>query len=388
MPGERRPGGRVEPLAVGVDVAAIPLDALGAGQYALELVRALAERDDVRVTLLTRRDDARRWAGIAPRADLVAQAPADRARRLVWEEIGLGPVVRRHREAIEVLHGPHYCLPVAPGVPCVVTVHDLTFVDNPEWHERSKVLYFRRALRLASRRARVVVCVSARSAQRFVELYRPRVPVLVVPHGVDHARFAPGEPGPGADAAALRALGVHPPFVLHTGTIQPRKDLVSLVEAFDRVAGTRRDLSLVLAGGDGWGTETLDAAIASSPVRDRILRLGHVADDVVPALVRSASAVAYPSLEEGFGLPVLEALACGTPVVTTEDSAMSEIAGAAALTVARSAPDQLAGALESLLAGGVAVARRRLAGLELAAGYTWQACAEGHVAAYRQAAGG
>lgn len=387
MPGPQT-GARAAPLALGVDVAAIPLDALGAGQYALELVRALDERDDVTLALLARRDDARRWAGIAPRARLIAEAPVDRARRLVWEEIGLGPVVRRHRASIAVLHGPHYCLPVAPGVPCVVTVHDLTFVDNPEWHERSKVLYFRRALRLASRRARVVVCVSERSAQRFVELYRPTVPVRVVPHGVDHARFTPSEPGPGADAAALRALRVNPPFVLHTGTIQPRKDLVSLVEAFDRVAGGRQGLTLVLAGGDGWGTETLDAAIASSPHRDRILRLGHVPDEVIPALVRSASAVAYPALEEGFGLPVLEALACGTPVVTTEESVMSQIAGPAALTVPRSDPDQLAGAIESLLVGGADVARRRLSGLERAAGYTWQACAAGHVAAYREAAGG
>ncbi|MHB1597398.1 MAG: glycosyltransferase family 4 protein [Acidimicrobiales bacterium] len=385
------PGGSVgalaRPLPVGVDVAAIPVDALGAGQYALELVRALSASTDVALTLVTRRDDGARWAGIAPGAGVLADAPSDRSLRLAWEEVGLAWSVRRHREVFGVLHGPHYSLPLSPGAPCVVTVHDLTFVDNPEWHERPKVLYFRRALRLAARRAAVVVCVSERTARRFCEIYRPDVPVRVVPHGVDHVRFTPTEPGPGVDATVLRGLGVRPPYVLHTGTLQPRKDLVSLVAAFDRLARTQRDLTLVLAGGKGWGTGALDEAIAVSPHRSRVVRLGHVTDEVVPTLVRGASVVAYASLDEGFGLPVLEALACGTPVVTTEDSAMSEIAGTTVITVRRSAPDQLAEALESLLSGGPGVARRRLAGLELASGFTWEACAAGHVAAYHEAAG-
>jgi glycosyltransferase involved in cell wall biosynthesis len=266
-----------------------------------------------------------------------------------------------------------------------VTIHDLTFVDHPEWHERSKVAYFGRALRLASRRADVAVCVSQRTADRFVDLYRPEVPVRVVPHGVDHSRFAPNEPTPGSDAAVLARLGARLPYVLHTGTIQPRKDLATLVAAFDRVAARRPELQLVLAGDDGWGTAALGEAIAASAHGERVLRLGHVADADVAPLVRCAAAVAYPSLEEGFGLPALEALACGTPLVTTEDSTMSELAGDAALLVGRSDPEGLAGALEELLEGGPEVARRRTAGLERASQYTWEACAAGHVAAYREA---
>ncbi|MCU1493011.1 MAG: glycosyltransferase [Acidimicrobiaceae bacterium] len=375
-------------LRIGINVAAIPVEALGAGQYTVELVRALARRDDIALTLVARRDDATRWQNIAPLSTVMANAPSHRGPRLLWEEIGLTATVRTRPANFDVVHGPHYALPAWPGRPTVVTVHDLTFVDHPEWHERSKVLYFRRALRLAARRADVVVCVSERTARRFSEIYHPDAPIRVVPHGVDRERFTSSEPRPGNDSAVLDRLGVRAPYVLHTGTIQPRKDLVTLVAGFSRLADTHRELSLVLAGGNGWGTADLDAAIAASPWRERIVRLGHVDDADVPSLVRVASVVAYPSLEEGFGLPALEAMACGTALVTTQDSVMSELAGDAALLVPRSDATALADALEIALAGGPDVARRRLEGLERASTYTWKACAAGHVDAYREAAAG
>jgi glycosyltransferase involved in cell wall biosynthesis len=372
------------PLAVGVNVAAIPLDALGAGQYAVELVRALDRGDELDLTLVTRRGDAGRWAGIAPRATVLAPAPDGRLARVAWEATGLTLTVRAEPRRFAVLHGPHYSLPASPGCPEVVTVHDLTFIDHPEWHERSKVAYFGRALRLSTRRAAVVICVSERTAARYVECFRPDVPVRVVAHGVDHTRFTPVEPTPGADAGVLARLGLAGPYVLHTGTIQPRKDLPTLVAAFDRLA--RPELALVLAGGDGWGSAALDAAIAAAAARARIVRLGHVADGDVPALVRQAAVVAYPSLEEGFGLPALEALASGTALVTTADSVMSDLADGAALLVAPSDPGALADALEEALTGGADAERRRALGLARAATFSWASCAAGHVGAYREAA--
>lgn len=381
-------GGSGLPVRVALDVSAVPASPIGAGWYTVELARALGGRGDVELTLVSRRGDMVRWRELAGGARVVAGAPDSRPARLVWGELGLGLELRRLGPAVEVVHGPHYTMPAGSGLPAVVTVHDLTFRDHPEWHERSKVLVFRRALRIAARRAAAIVCVSRSTADQLREHYAPRGPVHVVPHGVDHRRFAPTEPAPGADEAVLGRLGLRRPYVLHVGTIEPRKDVPGLVEAFDRMATARPELSLVLAGKDGWGAAAVDTALGGARHRERVRRLGYVAGGDVPALLRGAAAVAYPSLEEGFGLPALEALACGAPLVTTEDSAMAEVTGPAALLVAPGDRAALAGALEELLGGGPAVEARRALGIEVASRYTWEASAAAHVLAYRQAAGG
>lgn len=396
-------------LAVSLDVTAVPASPAGAGRYTVELAAALAERDDLDLTLVSRRADAGRWHDLArarsgargaggtgrgeggpgapgvaaPR--VLAAAPAARPLRLAWEQVALPGVVRR--AGVSVHHGPHYTMPLRSPVPVVVTVHDCTFFDHPEWHERSKVLVFRRAIREAARRAAAVVCVSQATAARLQELCRVEGPVVVAPHGVDHGRFRPEEPGPGEDAAALAALGLDPdrPYVLHVGTLEPRKDVPGLVRAYDRVADAHPDALLVLAGQPGWGADAVDRAVSGARHGSRVVRTGYVPDGAVPALLRRAAVVAYPSLEEGYGLPALEALACGAPLVTTEGTAMAELAGPAALLVPPGDPGALAAALGSVLSGNDphAAERRRL-GLDAAAGRTWAASADRHMEAYRR----
>jgi glycosyltransferase involved in cell wall biosynthesis len=170
------------------------------------------------------------------------------------------------------------------------------------------------------------------------------------------------------------------------GTLEPRKDVPTLVRAFDRVASRHADLTLVLAGFPGWGARQVEEALAASAHGDRVRLLGYVAQDDVPPLLREAAVVAYPSLEEGFGLPALEALACGAPLVTTTGTAMEEVADGAAVLVPPSDPEALASALEAVLAGGQDVEARRRQGVELAARYTWEACADAHVEVYRSLA--
>jgi glycosyltransferase involved in cell wall biosynthesis len=209
---------------------------------------------------------------------------------------------------------------------------------------------------------------------------------------VDHARFTASEPAPGADRALLQESGIPAdrPLVAFVGTLEPRKRVASLVSAFDLVAEAQRDAVLVLCGQIGWGLAETERALARARHGDRIVRVGYLPDMAVPALLRQATVVAYPAVEEGFGLPALEALACGAPLITTEGTAMADVAGGAADLVGPGDDAALADALGLALEQGKAapeVLRRRSLGLAVAAGYTWTSSVARHVEAYELALG-
>jgi len=366
-----------------LDVSAVPARPVGAGMYTVALASGLSARDDVELHLLTRHDDTARWTELAPAASLHGSAPARRPARLAWEQ-ARGPALAEQVRP-DVWHGPHYTMPLRVPGPCVVTIHDLTFFDHPEWHERSKVVFFRRMIRAAARRATLLVCVSAYTADRLRALAPPRADVAVVHHGVDHDRFTTtGDEA--ADLAALAAHGIEPPYIAFASTIEPRKNVPTLVRAFARVAASRPELRLVLAGSDGWGAREALDAITGSGVATRVLRPGYLPAPTVAAFFRRAAALAYPSLEEGFGLPALEGLACGAPVVTSEGSALAEVVGTAALLVQPDDSGALANALERVLDDSLLEQRLRTAGPARAAEFTWQLCVDQHVDAYERAA--
>jgi glycosyltransferase involved in cell wall biosynthesis len=386
-------------LRLSLDVTAVPANPVGAGQYTVQLARALSGRPDVDLLVVARSRDGSRWTTLVPESELVTAAPEPRPLRLAWEQVRLPSLLKRR--AVDVHHGPHYTMPEHAKVPVVVTVHDLSFFEEPQWHERSKVVLFQRAIKVAARRARVVVCPSQATADELARWCQVDAEVVVVHHGVDLDRFRPVEPAPGADAGRLASvvagsgrtgrggpLADGTPFLVFVGTLEPRKDVPTLVRAFSQIAGRYRDARLVLAGGAGWGAAKVEEAVASSGVGDRIIRTGYVPDEVVPALFRSAVAVVYPALYEGFGLPTLEAMACGAQVVTTSGSAMEEVAGDAAILVPPGDTVALSGALESVLSGSGTDPGRRQRGLDIAARHTWAASADHHMEAYRRAAAG
>jgi len=368
-----------------LDVSAVPARPVGAGVYTVALVQGLAARPDVEVHLLARRDDSSRWAELAPGATVHPEVPALRPARLAWEQLR-GPRLAASLD-LDVWHGPHYTSPLRMDVPSVVTVHDLTFFDHPEWHERTKVLFFRRMMAAAVREASALVAVSDHTRRRLDAVLAPHVPTFVIPHGVDHERFRPRATGDPDDLARLAALGIRPPYLAFAATLEPRKDVPSLIAAFAALASAHPELRLVVAGRDGWGAAGVRDAAAASGVTTRILRSGWMPADALAPFFRQAEAVVYPSLEEGFGLPALEALACGAPLVTTTGSAMEEVAGGVALLVPPRDPRALAAALERLLVDEGERARQRREGPLAAAASTWSASVERHVDAYRSVTG-
>ena len=372
------------PLRLSLDASAVPDHPTGAGRYVLELACRLGRRDDVELLLLCRRDDAARWQELGD-MEVLDRAPPARPVRLAWEQVELPRLLDQIDP--DVHHGPHYTMPLRAKQPKVVTVHDMTFFDHPEWHERAKVMFFRRAIRQAAERADALITASAAAAERIRAVLNPTIPLHLIPHGVDQNRFHPIDPddgeAAGADEAARERMGIHQPYVTFVGTLEPRKDVPNLVRAFDAVAGGLPDVTLVLAGAPGWGMEAIESAISSSTHRSRVKRVGYITEAEKVALLRGAAAVAYPSMEEGFGLPVLEALASGGPLVTTSGSAMAEVVDDAALLVTPSSTDELAAALEETVRGGPAVEHRRRRGLELASRYTWDASAEAHLEVFK-----
>jgi len=370
-------------LRVLLDATAVPADRGGVGRYVDNLVPALVGAGvDLRVACQSHDADhyGRLSGADAVSVPRIARRPPA---RLAWEQLGLAAITRR--VAPQLVHSPHYTHPIFSRTPLVVTLHDATFFTDPAVHTRVKGPFFRTATRSALRRAGCCVVPSQATADELVRVAAADPARLQVAHlGVDTKVFAP------PSAAGVRAvrtrlgLAADQPYIAFLGTLEPRKNVPALVGGW--VAACRGRVNppaLVLAGGAGWDTE-LDSALAAVPPSLVVLRPGYLPVEELAGLLGGAEIVAYPSLGEGFGLPVLEAMACGVAVLTTRRLALPEVGGDA---VAYTEPDPAAigAALIGLLDDSASRKALAAAGIERAAGFTWDACATAHVEAYERA---
>ena len=371
-------------MKVALDVSAVPERVAGAGRYIVEIARRLPGIG-IDTTLVARRGDASRWRQWSPNAAVTPVVPSMRAARLLYEGWTLG--ASAPARGADVWHGPHYTMPRRGSTPTVVTIHDLTYFTHPEWHERVKAVFFRRAIVYAAEHAKVLLSVSD-TTTRLLDQYVPdHSPVVVAPHGVDLVAFTPeGADDEGIWEGSGMPSGV--PYILFVGTVEPRKGLDVLLDAFADVASEDAHVELWLAGQSGWGLPDFAARLASHPWAARIHRLGYVDESLLPVLMRHAAVVVYPSRDEGFGLPVLEALACGAMVVTSADTVMAEVAGDAASLVAVGDVPALGMALSAALRlDGPTRAQRSQRSRARAELFTWDASLAQHRIAYERAVG-
>jgi len=306
---------------------------------------------------------------------------ASPSKRLMWEQVFLPRVIRSVRP--DVMHSPHYTMPVSNsgrhGPKQVVTLHDATFVSDPKLHLAVKARFFTAWTRFSCRRADALLVPSQATKDELVRVVHADPDrIKVIPHGVDHRRFRRPASDEVREVRAWLGLSAEAPFIAFLGTLEPRKNVPGLIRAFTAACSTLpTPPTLVLAGGPGWDSD-IDAALAAVPAHLQVIRPGFVPDNLLPGLLGGAEVVAYPSFGEGFGLPVLEAMACGATVLTTNRLSLPEVGGDTVAYAKSPRVDDVAAELGRLLADPAAREALSSAAATRAATFGWMQTARGH----------
>ncbi|HEX6476186.1 MAG TPA: glycosyltransferase family 1 protein [Acidimicrobiales bacterium] len=366
-------------LDVAFDATPLLESVAGVGGFCSGALRGLADVDDLamKVFMVSWRGRERVVEHLPSGVSVVDRRMPSRPVHQAWRMADFPPI-EWWTGRVDVVHGTNFVVQPARRAARVVTVHDLTPVRFPELcdeYTRTFPELVRRAIRAGS----------------WVHTHSPFVRDEVIevfgasPERVRAVR--PGIPSVDEKVEDEGTVGSVPegPYVLALGTIEPRKDLATLVRAFDDVGERHRDVSLVVAGRAGWGMEGFGAAVAASPWRDRVVRLGYVTQAHRSRLLRQATVFAFPSVYEGFGFPPLEAMAAGVPVVTTTAGALPEVVGDGAELVEPGDVHALATAIDRLLVDDEARSDLVARGHRRIAAFSWEKCGSGLAALYRDA---
>jgi glycosyltransferase involved in cell wall biosynthesis len=369
-------------MRIGIDYTAAVRQGAGIGRFCRGLIGALAALDrDNEYVLWSggRAPDEPAWPRNFRR---VALPVTDRHLAIAWQRLRLPLPVELITGRLDLYHSPDFVLPPVRRARTLLTVHDLSFMRYPECSSPALLEYLMQAVPRSVARADLVLADSLNTQRDVIEL-------LGVPAERTRVVYAGLEPTfrrvDDADQrnAALARYGITPPYILAVGTLQPRKNFTRLIAAL-RLARERYGLpqQLVIAGGKGWlYDDILDAAREAG---EAVLLAGYVADRDLPALYSAADAFAFPSLYEGFGIPILEAMGCGTPVLTSTASSLPEVAGDAALLVEPTDIEAMAAGLWRLVTDETLRATLVQRGYEQIARFTWPTAAQELLAAYEQ----
>lgn len=366
-----------------IDATAVPSDRGGVGRYVDSLVAAL-DADGARTTVVCQLRDADLYGRLAPSARVVptSESIETRTARLTWEQATLPRLITRL--GVDVVHSPHYTMPLANRAASVVTLHDATFFTDAVLHSSVKARFFRAWTRIALSRAALCVVPSQATAAELGRVAKASaLSMEIVQHGVDTERFHP--PTPGEIAAARASIGVGSmPYVAFLGALEPRKNVPALIRGFAKACAKMADPpALVLAGQPGWDSQ-VERALDAVPHRLRVIRAGYLPFSRLAGFLGGAQLVAYPSLGEGFGLPVLEAMSCGACVLTTRRLSLPEVGGDSVAYCGVGAGD-IAAALTELLADPTRRETLAESAQRRAKAFAWAQSAERHRQVYARA---
>lgn len=366
-----------------LDVSAAVHHRAGLGRYAESLTRALAALAPEELALFYNAE-----RGISPLAGL-EQLPTHTValgykpwRMLVWAGQLARLPFNRLVPGAALFHATEHLLLPLRDIPTVLTVHDLIFRHLPEHHKRLNRWYLNATLPLYCRRATHLIAVSEATRQDVIAAYGLPPEKITVIHEAADPQFRPQSPE--RIAAARARYQLPETYLLYVGTIEPRKNLTRLLHAWEPLYRAGEAPPLVIVGKRGWLVEDFYTALEASPAREGVRFTGYVADEDLPALYAGARAFTFLSLYEGFGLPPLEAMACGAPVLCSDTSALPEVVGDAALTVSPTSVDAIREGLRRLLTAADLRADLRERGLHRAAAFSWERAAAETYRLYRR----
>jgi len=378
-------------MRIGIDYTAAVHQGAGIGRYTRNLVRTLARLDadnEYCLFVAGRRGKGDGW-GPWPANFRVRSVPlSDRWLHILWQRLRVPLPVQAITGPLDLFHSPDFVLPPVGRTPAILTVHDLSFMRVPEFFVPGFRQYLEGAVGWAVKRARHILADSESTRRDLVELLAVEPERVTVLYPGVESRFRPVQDE--QSLARVRARYELPErFILGLSTLQPRKNFEGLIEAYRRLLTGRgsgagiADLYLVIVGGQGWMYEDALALVERRGLSERVRFTGFAEDQDLPAIYSLASVFAFPTWYEGFGLPVLEAMACGTPVVAADNSSLPEVVGEAGLLVDAADADGLAEAIAQLVLDGALRERLIRAGFKQAQRFRWEDSAQQLLKIYR-----
>jgi glycosyltransferase involved in cell wall biosynthesis len=372
-------------LNILIDASQFPTEKTGVGVYAVNLIHAIVAMDQRNQYTIIIQDDEVAFESIDSPNVRILKFPARIFRKFFFrfflEQIVIPYLLLRHK--IDLIHSLHYSFPLMTfGSKRVVTIHDMTFFKFPEAHERVKVFYFRLFILLAAKIASRTIADSESTRRDFIARTDAAMEnVVTVLLGSPPASQISDTV---TDSAPIRhRLGITGEYIMFVGTVEPRKNLLRLILAFARLISEEKDYQLVILGKKGWGYDPVFQVIAELDIADHIVFTGYLGDDEKLQLMKNATLFVYPSLYEGFGLPLLEALSLGLPTITSNVSSLPEVAGSGAIQIDPYDTRAIYQAIKKLLSDEKLREGLELKAREQASRFSWQKTAEKTTAVYK-----